>query len=175
MKNATLATLVCLFAAAALAQNPQIPTLQVCNGTRGAGEAAVVLSKRIEPGKTGTFNMNINAGCNPADTGFPFGSIAMQFSLSDSSITDLRVTLIEQLTTTGKHTPTMYLNGRCIANGGTIPCHIWLTLTDNREAGTTSGTPDVVGVLVVDKTGKRLTYGTGPLRSGDISIASTDF
>jgi hypothetical protein len=92
----------------------------------------------------------------------------MSFDLSDSTVTDLKVTSIEQMTTTGKHTPTMFLNGRCLANSGAVPCHIWRMLTDN-----IAGTPDVVSVLVVDKTGKRITYGTGPLASGNINVTST--
>ena len=175
MKKVSIIVL-CLFAAtAALAQNPQIPTLQVCNGTKATGDASVHLTARDDAATTGNFTLSINAGCDPAGNGFPSGTITMTFSLSDSSVTDLKVTSIEQLTTTGKHTPTMYLNGRCMANGGAIPCHIWLMVADNRPAVNTTGTPDVISVLVVDKTGKRITYGTGPTRSGDITVAATGF
>jgi hypothetical protein len=159
-------------AAAALAQQPQIPTLQVCNGTKATGSARVSLTARVDALHTGVLTLKIAAGCDPAGNGYPSGFIDMTFNLSDSSVSDLKVTSIEQLTTTGKHTPTMYLNGRCLANGGTIPCHIWLMISDNRQPNST-GTPDVIGVLVVDKTGKRITYGTGPIASGDISVGNT--
>lgn len=159
-------------AAAALAQQPQIPTLQVCNGTKATGGATVHLTARTDALHSGDFTLKISAGCDPAGNGYPSGSIDMTFNLSDSSISDLKVTSIEQMTTTGKHTPTMFLNGRCLANGGTIPCHVWLMISDNRQPNS-SGTPDVIGVLVVDKTGKRITYGTGPTSSGDISVAAT--
>ena len=172
MKKLTMA-FACLLAAGTLfGQTPQIPTLQVCNGTKATGGANVFLSKRVEPGKTGLFNIRISVTCDLATNGFPTGSVDMQFSLSDSSITNFRAVSIDQLTTTGKHTPTMYLNGRCMANGGTIPCHYWLTLSNNKDPNV-AGTPDVVGVLVVDKTGKRLTYGTGPVRGGDINVEPT--
>ena len=161
-----------MIAAAALAQQPQIPTLQVCNGTKATGGASVHLTARTDALHSGDFTLKISAGCDPAGNGYPGGSIDMTFNLSDSSIGDLKVTSIEQMTTTGKHTPTMYLNGRCLANGGTIPCHIWLMISDNRQPNST-GTPDVIGVLVVDKTGKRITYGTGPISSGDISVGNT--
>jgi hypothetical protein len=62
----------------------------------------------------------------------------------------VQVTLVEQMTTDGKHTPTSYMNGRCTANGGTIPCHFWLMFVDNKVLSI--DTPaDVVGVLVVDR------------------------
>ena len=161
-----------IVATAALAQQPQIPTLQVCNGTKATGGASVHLTARTDALHSGDFTLKISAGCDPAGNGFPGGSIDMTFNLSDSSISDLKVTAIEQMTTTGKHTPTMYLNGRCMANAGTVPCHIWLMISDNRQPNST-GTPDVIGVLVVDKTGKRITYGTGPISSGDISVGNT--
>jgi hypothetical protein len=93
------------------------------------------------------------------------------FSLSDSTILMINATTIEQMTSTGKHTPTIYLNGRCTTNTN-APCHYWLMLSDNKAANA-KGTPDVVSVLVVDKLGKRLTYGTGPVSSGDIVVAPT--
>jgi hypothetical protein len=75
------------------------------------------------------------------------------------------------MTTVGKHAPTTYLNGRCTANSGTIPCHFWLMLADNRS--TTADTPaDVVGVLVVGKTGSYLAYATGGIQTGDITVTS---
>ncbi len=170
-----LSTLVfSLATAAAFAQQPQIPTLQVCNGTKASGSARVHLTARQDAVNSGDFELKIEAGCDPAGTGYPSGSIEMKFSLSDSSLKNLKVTSIEQMTTTGKHTPTMVLNGRCLANDGTIPCHIWLMIADNRQPNS-NGTPDVIGVLVVDKTGKRITYGTGPISSGDISVGATGF
>jgi hypothetical protein len=108
-------------------------------------------------------------GCDPlTGDGHPFGDISMSFSLSESSIANMRVTLIEQMTTVGKHTTTTYMNGRCLADGG-VPCHFWLTLTDNHTPNV-AGTADVVGVLVLDKKGNTLTYGTGPVRVGDVSV-----
>ena len=178
MKILSTAVLVVFVAIPAFAQQaqiqPQIPSLQVCNGTKANGVAKVHLTARKDVANSGDFELRIEAGCDPAGDGYPSGTISMTFSLSDSSVKNLRVTLIEQLTTTGKHTPTMYLNGRCLANDGTVPCHIWLTIADNRQPNS-NGTPDVIGVLVVDKTGKRITYGTGPIASGDINVAATAF
>ena len=176
MKRVSTAVLVgvIVIAATVSAQQPQIPTLQVCNGTKASGGARVHLTARKDALNSGDFELKIEAGCDPAGNGYPSGSISMDFSLSDSSVKNLRVTSIEQMTTTGKHTPAMYLNGRCLANDGAVPCHVWLMIADNRPVNST-GTPDVIGVLVVDKTGKRITYGTGPIVSGDIAVAATGF
>lgn len=154
-----------------LAQIVQIPTVQPCNIGKASGSANVFLSKRQDVNHAGTIDITAaDVGCDPVSgDGHPTGTISMRFSLSDSTIADMQVTLIEQMTTVGKHTPTTYLSGRCTANGGTIPCHFWLTLTDNRIPAL-PGTPDIVGVLVLDKKGNTLTYGTGPVKSGDVTV-----
>lgn len=176
MKRITIAVACLLVAGALSAQTPQIPTLQVCNNASSNGLATVFLSKRVQPGATGNFDVRLNVTCNNVNSdGYPSGPITMHFSLSDSSITLMNASTIEQMTSTGKHTPTIYLNGRCTASNATtanIPCHYWLMLSDNKAA-TAKGTADVVSVLIVDKTGKRLTYGTGPVSSGDIVVAPT--
>jgi hypothetical protein len=67
-----------------MAQQPRIPTLQVCNKTLVKG--------------------------------------------------DIYITFIEQVTTTGKHTPTVYLNGRCKvkSEGGEFKvCRFWMMIADN--------------------------------------------
>ncbi|HEX7150255.1 MAG TPA: hypothetical protein VF618_02120 [Thermoanaerobaculia bacterium] len=45
----------------------------------------------------------------------------------------------------------------------------WLMFADNTVLSIDSPA-DVVSVLVVDRFGNRLAYGTGPIRTGDISI-----
>jgi hypothetical protein len=154
------------------AQIAQIPTLQVCNVGKAFGTAQVFLSRRTDINHAGTIDITVtDVGCDPQSTNpYPTGNITMRFSLSDvTTISDLRVTLIEQMTSVGKHTPTTYMNGRCTANGGTVPCHFWLMLADNRL--NTIDTPaDVLSVLVVDKAGNRLAYGTGPIKTGDITV-----
>jgi hypothetical protein len=156
-----------------LAQIVQIPTVQSCNIGKAQGSAHVFLHKRQDINNAGTIDITVaDVGCDPVSgDGHPTGAISMRFSLSDSVIADMQVTLIEQMTTVGKHTTTTYLSGRCTANGGTIPCHFWLMLADNRIPQL-PGTADVVGVLVTDKKGNTLTYGTGPVRTGDVSVTS---
>ena len=103
--------------------------------------------------------------------------------MTDSTINGLITsTSMEQVTTTGKHSPTMFINGRCRASkrtpvGALVPvrgCRFWMMIADNKRA-TEQGTPDVVGFLVMDGKGNRLAYGTGPLRGGDFEVAATSF
>jgi hypothetical protein len=92
--------------------------------------------------------------------------------LSESPTGEIRVTNFEQVTTTGRITPTAYMNGRCDAleiRG----CRFWLMVVDNRNDP--RGTPDIVGFLVFDGTGRRVAYGTGPLLKGNASVAPTSF
>lgn len=171
MKTVLTALILVLVCVPALAQMVQIPTVQSCNFGKASGSANVYLSKRDDINHTGTIDITANnVGCDPINgDGHPSGMITMRFSLSDSQISDMEVTLIEQMTTVGKHTTTTYLSGRCTANSGTVPCHFWLMLADNKYANI-AGTPDVVGVLVLDKLGNPLTYGTGPVKTGDVSV-----
>jgi hypothetical protein len=125
MKKLVLALGILALAAPLFAQTTQIPTLQVCNVGKAFGNAQVYLSRRVEVNKTGTIDITASdVGCDPQSSNpYPYGTISMRFSLSDTNISDIRVTLIEQMSSVGKHTPTTFLNGRCLANGGTIPCH----------------------------------------------------
>ena len=157
-----------------LAQQPQIPTLQACNPTKVAGKASVFIQARKDAVRAGAFTVAIELSCDPAGNGYPAGSLEMRVDMSDSTVVGALVaTTFEQATTTGKHTPTTYLNGRCKAER-IRGCRYWMMLADNKRAGA-EGTPDVVGFLVFDATGKRVAYGTGPVAKGDISIAATGF
>lgn len=110
MKRLILAALV-LGAFHLDAQSVQIPTLQVCNHGQAHGSAQVYLSRRDDLSTTGTIDITLaDVGCDPqSPSPYPTGNISMRFSLTESSISDMRVTLIEQMTTVGKHTPTTYL------------------------------------------------------------------
>jgi hypothetical protein len=171
MKNVLTALVLIPLCMPAFGQQVQIPTVQSCNFAKAQAAANVYLSKRDDINSTGTMDVTVkDVGCDPINgDGHPDGTITMRFSLSESQISDMEVTLIEQMTTVGKHTPTSYLSGRCRANSGTIPCHFWLMLADNTYANV-PGTPDVISVLVLDKKGNTLTYGTGPVKYGDVSV-----
>ena len=153
------------------AQQPQIPTLQVCNQTQVKGKALVKIASRSDAVHNGTFTVIVDLKCDPAGTGYPAGTLkivglSMSDSLAQGVITAVSV---EQMTSTGKHTPTVYLNGRCKV-GNAKGCRFWLMIADNKQP-TASGTPDVVGFLVLNGAGKRVAYGTGPVAEGDITVA----
>ena len=46
-------------------------------------------------------------------------------------------------------------------------------IADNKRKDEEEGTPDIIGFLVVDKDGRRVAYGTGPVAAGDIDVADT--
>ena len=159
------------------AQQPQIPTLQVCNPTKVTGQGTVKIQSRQAGGFNGSFTVTIDPQ-NPIVNdvgGYPAGKLKIiNVSMADSDIQgEITVTSIQQVTTTGKYSPTVFLNGRCKAEkleGG----RIWIMLADNKRAGR-EGTPDIISFLVFDKTGKRMAYGTGPVVEGDITVEGTGF
>jgi hypothetical protein len=170
---AVLSTLVLACGAgAALAQQPQIPTLQVCNATSAHGEGRVKIASRTDAAHSGNFRVRLEVKCDPAN-GYPTGNVTIaDISMSDSIVQGtLTATSIEQMTSTGKHSPTLYINGRCQAER-VHGCRYWLMIANNKKADA-QGTPDVASFLVFDGTGKRVAYGTGPLAEGDLEVAPT--
>jgi hypothetical protein len=167
-----------VFASGSLfAQAPQIPTLQVCNLTAGmlvSGNATVFIASRSPLGK---FSVSVEIACG-AD-GYPAGALSMtSISMNDSTVQGtITATTFEQLTSTGRVTPTAYLTGRCsytTVTGVVVKDgHYWIMFADNHSAGSAAGTPDVISFLVFDKTGKRIAYGTGPVQQGDIKVSPT--
>jgi hypothetical protein len=161
------------------AQQVQIPTLQVCNQTEVNGTGIVEIDRRQDAKSKGFFSVSTNLSCS-SKTGYPTGTLTINtLSMNDSvvngPITEMSV---EQITTTGKYTPTAYLNGRCKAkdaSGKNITgCKFWMMIADNNQTNP-KGTADIVGFLVVDASGKRIAYGTGPLSSGDIYVSPTSY
>jgi hypothetical protein len=160
-------------ATVAAAQQPQIPTLQVCNQTAASGSGTVKIISRADISHSGSFDVKLDVKCDPA-LGYPSGFLSFtNLSMSDSIVQGtINATTLEQMTSTGKHTPTVFFNGRCTATG-IVGCRYWLMIADNKAATDPNGTLDVVSFLVFDGTGKRIAYGTGPLTDGDVDVAST--
>lgn len=160
---------------AALAQQPQVPTLQVCNETLIQGKAIVKIVSRADASHSGTFTITIEVKCNREVNGgypagaFQIGNLSMSDSIAQGAIASMS---LEQVTSTGKHTPTAYVNGRCKADR-VVGCRFWLMLADNKKPNQ-RGTPDVVSFLVFNSTGQRVAYGTGPVLEGDIQVASSN-
>ena len=151
----------------ASAQQPQIPTLQVCNDSAAGGFGVVKLGNRADAAHSGSFQFRFKVGCDVP--GYPSGIVELRIDMSDSTIQgSVRSTSIEQLTTTGKHTPTAYLNGRCEAQD-VKGCRFWMMVVNNGLE------QDVVGFLIMDGQGNRVAYGTGQLRTGSVSVAPTSY
>jgi len=117
------------------AQQPQIPTLQVCNPTKVTGVATVVILSREDGPHSGKFRIEIQLTCDPDGDGYPSGSFRLDVSMSDSIIDGTIIsTSMEQVTTTGRATPTAYLNGRCKAamvrgyGWRTAPVRSWMAI-----------------------------------------------
>jgi len=169
-----LALLTIIAAQPAHAQQPQIPTLQVCNvPSVVTGAGAVTITSR------GSFKIEIKVECDPL-TGYPvLGVLNVSVGMNDSTLGVFSATTVDQITVTGRVSPTAYLSGRCTVPGGNIVgCRYWLMLADNGNNNNPTippGTADVVGFLVFDKSGTRIAYGTGPLVVGDISVSPSPF
>ena len=170
------------------AQQPQIPTLQVCNLTPNMlvasnPPATVTILSRKSGALTGSFTVTVKVTCD--SNGYPAGSLTISgISMSDSTVAGtITATTFDQLTSTGKDTPTAYMTGRCTtqtAAGGppVAGCKYWIMFADNAKVSSvppTQTTPDIVSFLVFDKTGKRIAYGTGPVVKGDIAVSPTTF
>lgn len=151
---------------------PQIPSLQVCNSTQASGTGKVKIGSRADAISTGTFSVSIELKCD-SNNQYPAGNLKLaDISMSDSTVQGtITSSSFEQVTSTGKHTPTVFLNGRCKAANIT-GCRYWIMIADNKTASA-SGTQDVVSFLVFDGTGKRVAYGTGPVVEGDLDVKDT--
>jgi hypothetical protein len=137
------------------------------------GEGKVFLSQRSDSVSSGVFKVALRVTFDPATDEYPTGSVKIEPDLSDSIRGIIESTTIEQVNTHGKHSPTAVIAGRCKVSGNNSPakgCRFWLLVSDNR--GTDEGTPDIVSFIVYDRTGKRVSYGTGPL-DGNITVDAT--
>jgi hypothetical protein len=151
---------------------PQIPPLQVCNQTAASGRGVVQIDTRTDATHNGRFTVSIELKCDASNL-YPTGSLRItDISMSDSSVQGtIEATTLEQVTSTGKHTPTLFVNGRC-RTGDIRGCRFWLMIADNKKSSATN-TPDIVSFLVFDGNGKRIAYGTGPVISGDLKVQDT--
>src|SRR3989442_12089570 len=98
------------------AQQPQIPTLQVCNETQVQGRALVKIQSRADASHSGSFKIALEAKRNrEANNGYPAGVITItELSMSDSIAQGtIAAVSLEQVTSTGKHTLTEYRTGPC--------------------------------------------------------------
>jgi len=163
LASVLIATIV--FLTNAHGQQPQIPSIQVCNDSLIKDSEGVV---KIDV-RNGGFKFGANVFCGAGE--YPSGSVFVDISMTDSALTYFESIHLEQVTTTGKHSPMAVLNGRCISRPVVDGCRFWMILADNKR--NREGTPDIVGFLVLSGSGERVAYGTGPLVDGDVFVNST--
>ncbi|MEO6022051.1 MAG: hypothetical protein ABIP64_02835 [Burkholderiales bacterium] len=158
------------------AQQIQIPSLQVCNATKLSANAYVIIDTRKDLLHTGLFVLKGSLACDPAGgTVNPIGALGLySISMSDSTIQgDIVFTTFDQLTSGGKHTPTLWVSGQCKA-ANVRGCHYWLMVVDNVRGQPVGKTFDVVSFLVFDEKGKRVAYGTGNVVDGDVTVSAAN-
>ena len=155
----------------------QISNFHISDKSRVAGDGKVKLvPHRQDVNHGGVFGVRMDVVFDPAANNYPAGSVRIDVDLTDSFKGQAVSTLIEQVNTFGKHTPTAVVTGRCdvtLRESGTAPlgCRFWL-LTANNKKPNEQGTPDIVGFVVYDRNGSRVAYGTGPL-DGDIEVVAS--
>lgn len=160
----------------ASAQQIQIPSLQVCNATKLSSNAFVIIDTRKDALHAGFFALRGSVACDPAGgTVNPIGALGLfGISMSDSTIQgDVIFTTFDQLTSGGKHTPTMWLSGQCKA-ANVRGCHYWLMAVDNVPGQPVGKTFDVVSFLVLNEKGQRVAYGTGNVVDGDLKVSAAN-
>lgn len=153
-----------------------IPAFHVSDASKVDGVGDVFIASRKDIASSGVFTVRLSVHFDPlgADD-YPTGSLLIKTDLSDSAKGTFNATSIELVNSYGKHDPTVYLTGRCAESTAGVPAHrglrYWLMIADNKKAADSQGTPDVVGFAIHDRTGARIAYGTGPLKSGDFTVA----
>jgi hypothetical protein len=154
----------------------QISNFHISDRSKIEGSAKVALLPHRAGPNSGIFTVRVSVGFDPGVDDYPTGSVSFDIDLTDSFKGSAASTSIEQVNSFGKHTPTVVITGRCkvtLADGKPpLGCRFWLLVANNKKP-TEQGTPDVVSFVIYDRSGNRVSYGTGPVASGDIEIAPT--
>ena len=153
-----------------------IPAFHVSDISKVEGLGDVFIASRKDAASSGVFTVRLAVNFNPAVDDYPSGSLTIKADLSDSLRATFTATSVELINSYGKHNPTVYLTGRCTSDlaGSAQPpkgLRYWVMLADNKGPNDSNGTPDVAGFAIHDRTGARIAYGTGPLRSGNFTVA----
>lgn len=152
----------------------QIPNLHTSNRTKAEARARVFILRRQDGVHAGEFTVQGTLSFNPLTDAYPSGSLNIRVDLTDSARGTFVVKTVEQLDTTGKHTPTVFATGRCSADidQKAVGCRYWLMMADNKREREEQ-TPDVISFLIYDRNGRRVAYGTGPVSKGDVLVSPT--
>jgi hypothetical protein len=149
-----------------------IPAFHVSDISKAAGSGDVFIQSRKDNVSSGTFTVKVNVQFDPAVDPYPTGSVFIKADLTDGARGGFKATSIDLINSYGKHNPTIYLTGRCDADiqPGAKGCRYWLMIVNNKRSDA-QGTADIVGFAIHDNQGNRISYGTGPLKSGDFNVA----
>lgn len=150
-----------------------IPAFHASDISKARGGGDVFIQSRKDAVSSGVFSVELNVHFDPGADDYPTGSLSIKVDLSDSVKGAFKAASIELINSYGKHNPTIYLTGRCnVETAGQVPkgCRYWLMIASNKKAAEPEGTPDIVGFAIHDRTGARIAYGTGPVKSGDFDI-----
>lgn len=153
------------------------PDLHISTKSAVSGGGNIEITGRADAAHTGIAVLKIKASFDPSADLYPTGAFSLKVSWSDSPKGLVKSTTIEQMNSWGKHSPTVVLTGRCAfspepdekkADG----CRYWLLIANNQPANG-KGTADMVSILVFDRAGNRVIYGTGPIVSGDLDVSAS--
>jgi hypothetical protein len=145
-----------------------IPAFHVSTKSKAKGDGKVTILSRQDASSSGVFEIKISVEFDPAVHDYPTGGFVIKTDLSDSINSTYESTTIELINSYGKHNPTIYLTGQCKADIREKGLRYWLMIANNKERNQ-KGTPDIVGFVIHDRDGNRISYGTGPL-DGDIEV-----
>ena len=116
----------------------QISNFHVSDKSKVAGSGKVaLLPHRKDAVHSGVFGVRVDVSFDPAVNDYPAGNVRIDVDLSDSFKGNAQSTLIEQINSFGKHTPTSVITGRCkvaLEEAGTAPlgCRFWMLIANNK-------------------------------------------
>jgi hypothetical protein len=152
--------------------NLSIPAFHISGKSKVKGEGLVHIISRMAAGITGTFSVSLSVSFDPGGADYPSGTLSIKCDLTDGSNGVFSATSIELINSYGEANPTVCLTGQCKVHvePSAKGCRFWLLIANNKSSDL-PGTPDVVAFAIHDRMGKRIAYGTGPVRTGDFTVS----
>ena len=98
----------------------------------------------------GTVQIKIDVKFDPSVDKYPSGSMDIKADLSDSLKGSFSATSIDMINSFGKHSPCIFLTGRCEAQSSEnveIPkgCKYWVMIADNKSKNDKKGKSNLIG------------------------------
>lgn len=174
-------TALFLVAVGLFPQQTQVPSTLVANTTSIKGRGAVSILPQGNAQRAGSFEFNIGVSFDPQQDDFPAGVFDLTIRLRDmrtESNTVVYVTNlgIMQATSVGQFTPTGFIYAKCdVLDSGKKTLakgYLWMMLVDNKKERD-RGTPDIVQIILLDKSGSRIATACGPLEKGDVVVTTS--